>query len=127
MPIHDLPAPSSLPELGLLPSETVLLYANAAWTGDCFTIKTRKFAPSKRHSLRGLGMQDKATWLAFNLPHGTVGKAWFRRRRRSRNSISICPTPTLGPKPSSRNQAAKTTRAVRLSRQSLLTRPTPRR
>jgi hypothetical protein len=72
MPIHDLPAPSSLPELRLLPSETVLLYPNAAWTGDCFTIKTRKFAPTKRHSLSGLGIQDNTTWIAFNLPQGTV-------------------------------------------------------
>jgi hypothetical protein len=70
MSIAKLPAPSSPP--AELPSETVVLYPDAAWTGESFTITTKKFASNQRHSISGSHMQDKATWLAFNLPPGVV-------------------------------------------------------
>jgi hypothetical protein len=70
MTIPNLPAPSSSPEQ--LPTETVVLYPDAAWTGESLIIKTKNFAPRQRHSFSGGHMQDKGTWVAFNLPAGVV-------------------------------------------------------
>ena len=70
MSIGNLPAPSSPP--AELPADTVVLYPDAAWTGESFTINAKKFAANQRHSLSGRHMQDKATWVAFNLKPGVV-------------------------------------------------------
>ena len=43
MEIPNLPAPSSPPKE--VPPDTVVLYADANWTGESLIIKTKSFAP----------------------------------------------------------------------------------
>jgi hypothetical protein len=70
MSISKLPAPSSLPSS--LPSGTVRLYQDSSWSSSSLTIDIHDYASGKRQSFSGTSLQDKATWIAFNLPVGTV-------------------------------------------------------
>jgi hypothetical protein len=53
------------------PSGTVTLYADNNWTSTSHTIALSALAKDYRHDLPKT-MQDRATWIAFNLPVGTV-------------------------------------------------------
>lgn len=68
--ISKLPHVSSAPPA--LESGVVRLYKDADWSSEKYTIKTHDYASGKRHSISGTSLQDKATWVAFNLPVGTV-------------------------------------------------------
>lgn len=70
--ISKLPAPSTAPPN--LPSNTVTLYKDASWTSKTqYSINLDDgHRDDTRHSLSGTSMQDESTWIAFNLPVGTV-------------------------------------------------------
>lgn len=68
--ISKLPAPSSRPPT--LPSNTVTLYRDAAWSGTSYSFNVNDYLKNTRHSLSGTSLQDESTWIAFNLPVGTV-------------------------------------------------------
>lgn len=68
--ISKLPAPSSPPPT--LSTGTVTLYKDNNWSGSSLSFNINDYAKDTRQSISGTSMQDGATWLAFNLPVGTV-------------------------------------------------------
>jgi len=68
--IGALPAPSKAPPA--LQSGTVVLYHDDNWDSQSYTLDTNNFRENQRQSITGTNMQDQATWIAFNLPVGTV-------------------------------------------------------
>ncbi|MGP0064431.1 MAG: ETX/MTX2 family pore-forming toxin [Isosphaeraceae bacterium] len=70
MPITNLPTASTPP--AALPSGTVKLFRDDNWSSPSYTIDIYDYTPSQRQSISGTPMQDAATWIAFNLPAGTV-------------------------------------------------------
>lgn len=68
--ISKLPAPSSKPQS--LQSGEVRLYYDANWQSRSYSILTRDYMNNVRHSISGTFIQDQATFVAFNLPVGTV-------------------------------------------------------
>lgn len=68
--ITPLPAPSTPPPS--LPSNTVRLYQDASWSSTSYSFNVNDYTKDKRQSISGTNMQDKSTWIAFNLPLGTV-------------------------------------------------------
>ena len=68
--LSRLPAPSFPPPA--LPSGTVMLFADDNWASERATLRTADYAESVRHLFDGTPMQDQATFIAFNLPVGTV-------------------------------------------------------
>lgn len=68
--ISKLPAPSTLPPT--LDSGTVKLFKDNSWSSPSLTLSTSDYASNQRHSIKGDTLQNKTTWLAFNLPEGTV-------------------------------------------------------
>jgi hypothetical protein len=69
--ITKLPAPSK-PYQGELPSGTVVLYRDDNWGSQSYRIDCNDYVPNQRQSFSGRPIQDAATWVAFNLPEGTV-------------------------------------------------------
>ena len=55
-----------------LPSGSVRLYGNNNWGGNYLELSTKDYQGGARHSIMGMPMQDAATFIAFNLPVGTV-------------------------------------------------------
>ena len=55
-----------------LPSGTVTLFADDNWGSERATLRTADYPESVRHLFDGTPMQDQATFIAFNLPVGTV-------------------------------------------------------
>ena len=53
-------------------SGVVRLYHDDSFTGASFEIDTRDYRADERHSIAGSSIQDRATYVAFNLPIGTV-------------------------------------------------------
>ncbi len=70
MVITKLPAPPTPPPD--VPSGTVRLYRDNNWSSQYLTIDTHNYASGQRHSIVGSRVQDATTWVAFNLPVGTV-------------------------------------------------------
>ena len=71
MPISKLPAPPTPPPS--LPTGTVRLYRDNNWGSRSLDLTTDHYSRQNvRNSIAGTNMQDAATWLAFNLPIGTV-------------------------------------------------------
>ena len=70
MPITKLPAPSQRPPS--VPSGTVILFRDNDWKSESLTLTTAAYAEGKRHSFSGKSFNDKASWVGFNLPVGTV-------------------------------------------------------
>jgi hypothetical protein len=68
--LSRLPAPSVPPPT--LPSGTVTLFADDNWGSERATLRTADYPESVRHLFDGTPMQDQATFIAFNLPVGTV-------------------------------------------------------
>jgi len=68
--LSRLPAPCSPPPT--LPSGTVSLFADDNWGNERATLRTADYPESVRHLFDGTPMQDQATFIAFNLPVGTV-------------------------------------------------------
>ncbi|NOK16531.1 ETX/MTX2 family pore-forming toxin [Corallococcus carmarthensis] len=68
--ISKLPAPGPTPPNQ--PSNTVRLFQDASWTSASYAFNVNDYAKDKRQSISGTNMQDRATWIAFNLPVGTV-------------------------------------------------------
>lgn len=73
-----LPPPAvSTPYPSTVPSGAVMLYADPKWSGLTLTIYLQDFAPGQQHSVLGTStsqnsLDNKASWIAFNLPAGTV-------------------------------------------------------
>ncbi|MBR0565571.1 hypothetical protein J5J83_05505 [Azoarcus sp. L1K30] len=65
-----LPAPSSAPPA--LPSGTVLLYRDGNWNSQSYTLRTCDYRENECQTLADTCIEDKATWVAFNLPVGTL-------------------------------------------------------
>lgn len=70
MPISKLPAPTTPPPA--TPIGTVVLYADPKWTSTSQTFSIYDYQCAARQSIAGSKLNDKATWVAFNLPVGTV-------------------------------------------------------
>jgi hypothetical protein len=68
--ISLLPAPATAPKA--LPSGRVVLFKDDRWNSDSLTLDINDYASGQRQSLKGSKLQDAATWIAFNLPEGTV-------------------------------------------------------
>ncbi|NTX02446.1 MULTISPECIES: hypothetical protein [unclassified Myxococcus] len=68
--VSKLPAPAAPPPAQ--PSGTVTLYKDAGWVGSPYSVNTRDYLKDTRHSIAGSSLHDEATWIAFNLPVGTV-------------------------------------------------------
>ena len=68
--LKTLPAPAVAPPQ--LPSGLVRLFRDDNWSSNSFDISTDAQREGVRHSLVGSNMQDAATYVAFNLPAGTV-------------------------------------------------------
>jgi hypothetical protein len=68
--ISKLPAPSSPPPS--LSSGEVRLYYDDNWQSKYYSIRTNDYLNNARHSISGMFIQDEATFVAFNLPVGTV-------------------------------------------------------
>ncbi|KAI1131681.1 hypothetical protein F5Y10DRAFT_43613 [Nemania abortiva] len=62
-----LPAPGVSPPQ--LPSGTVSLYKDASWSSPKVDVRTSEYVTNVRHQSP---MVDTCTWIAFNLPPGTV-------------------------------------------------------
>lgn len=68
--ISALPAPETAPPA--LQSGTVVLYRDSDWASQSYTLNINDYREGVRQSLAGTSIQDQATWIAFNLPVGTV-------------------------------------------------------
>jgi len=68
--IGALPAPKATPPV--LPAGTVILYKDDRFSSHSMTLRTADYREGERHSFSGTSMQDEATYIAFNLPVGTV-------------------------------------------------------
>ncbi|RKH36041.1 hypothetical protein D7Y13_12370 [Corallococcus praedator] len=68
--ISKLPAPAPTPPTQ--PSNTVRLFKDASWGGTSYAFSTNDYTKDKRQSISGTSIQDESTWIAFNLPVGTV-------------------------------------------------------
>lgn len=55
-----------------LPSGTVRLMADPNWSSAYIDCSTGNYVEGKQYSIVGTSLNDKATWIAFNLPAGTV-------------------------------------------------------
>src|SRR5579863_940813 len=55
-----------------LPTGLVRLYEDASWNSQSLDLPTSQYRQNARQSIAGTYMQDAATWVAFNLPVGTV-------------------------------------------------------
>ncbi len=65
-----LPAPPTAPPS--LPSGHVVLYRDTKWTSQRLDLALTSYVEGVRHSIGGTPLQDAASWVAFNLPIGTV-------------------------------------------------------
>ena len=68
------PVPSDL-AVPVQPGGTVTLFRDNHWSPDSnnqLVLSTDDYLERVRHSIAGTNMQDAATWVAFNLPVGTV-------------------------------------------------------
>ncbi len=72
-PFYKPPVVSE-PFPGDIPSGQIILFKDASWGSDSLTIDTATGAYPSGYpfSFSGTGLQDQATWIAFNLPEGTV-------------------------------------------------------
>ncbi len=68
--VPNLRAPSATPPN--LPAYSVTLYRDDSWSSSSYTFDIRDFRKEKRQTISGTSLQDRATWIAFNLPAGTV-------------------------------------------------------
>jgi hypothetical protein len=50
----------------------VRLYKDNSWSSESYTFNVNDYVKDHRQSISGSSMHDRATWLAFNLPAGTV-------------------------------------------------------
>jgi hypothetical protein len=68
------PAEPIDPYPNAIPSGQIILFSDASWGSTSLTIDTTTGAYPEGYpfSFSGSGLQDKATWIAFNLPKGTV-------------------------------------------------------
>ena len=68
------PPVTSDPYPGNIPSGQIILFTDASWGSELLTIDTTSGAYPEGYpfSFSGTGLQDHATWIAFNLPEGTV-------------------------------------------------------
>jgi len=59
---------------GSVPSGQIVLYKDDSWTSTKLTIDTNspQYPQGRSFSFSGTPLQDGATWIAFNLPTGTV-------------------------------------------------------
>lgn len=67
-----LPPWTPTPYPGELASGSVALYPDNNWEGDPYIIHTSAYTEKVQASLAGTPLQDRATYVAFNLPVGTV-------------------------------------------------------
>ncbi|MDB5732578.1 MAG: hypothetical protein JWQ03_2473 [Variovorax sp.] len=65
-----LPAPAAAPSE--LPLGTVRLFRDDNWSSTFLDLTTGRYRDRARHSIAGTNMQDAATYVAFNLPVGTM-------------------------------------------------------
>ena len=68
--LTPLPSPSAAPPQQ--PSGTVTLFRDDNWNSDRLVLTTTQYRDGVRQIISGTNMQDAATWVAFNLPVGTV-------------------------------------------------------
>lgn len=68
--LADLPSPATSPPE--IPPGIVRLYRDDNWASATLDLSTKSYRPGSRQSIAGTPMQDAATWVAFNLPVGTV-------------------------------------------------------
>lgn len=66
------PNPNGLAPDELIPPGTVLLYDSAAWSGTTLALKTGSAVAGRQYAFTGTALENKATWIAFNLPAGVV-------------------------------------------------------
>jgi hypothetical protein len=68
------PPVTSDPFPGDVPSGQIILFKDASWGSESVTIDTSSGAYPEGYpfSFSGTDLQDHATWIAFNLPEGTV-------------------------------------------------------
>jgi hypothetical protein len=68
------PPETSDPYPGDIPSGQIILFNDASWGSESLTIDTTSGAYPEGYpfSFSGTGVQGHATWIAFNLPEGTV-------------------------------------------------------
>jgi hypothetical protein len=67
-----VPPPAPMLYSSAIPSGSVGLYPDASWTGTPFWIRTSAYTEKVQASFSGTSSQDSCTWVAFNLPVGTV-------------------------------------------------------
>ncbi|CAO3443971.1 hypothetical protein [Azospirillum argentinense] len=67
-----LPPTTSVAYPSNLPSGTVKLYADQNWSSDNLTITTSGAIEGVQSSFAGTNLNDRTTWVAFNLPEGVV-------------------------------------------------------
>jgi hypothetical protein len=53
-------------------SGTISLFADNYWDSTSLTLDISEFSEKNRHSIANTSLQDKATWVNFNLPVGIV-------------------------------------------------------
>ena len=70
--LYKLPPSTSVAYPASLPSGTVMLYADQNWTSSNLTITTSGAIEGVQSSFAGTSMNDRTTWVAFNLPEGVV-------------------------------------------------------
>jgi len=68
------PPQASDPYPSDIPSGQIILFKDASWGSESLTIDTASggYPEGYPFSVSGTGLQDSATWIAFNLPTGTV-------------------------------------------------------
>lgn len=69
--LTDLPAPSGGGNPPQLASGTVALFKDSNWNSQRLDIRIADYLPGQRQTILK-SMLDQATWIAFNLPLGTV-------------------------------------------------------
>lgn len=67
-----VPPPAGTAYPHSIASGTVLLYADPNWTSTSLTLSTSSYISGAQNSIVGSPLNDKANWVAFNLPAGTV-------------------------------------------------------
>jgi len=70
--VTPYPNPNGLAPDVLIPPGTVLLYADANWSSESLALTTGSSISSRQYSFAGTALENKATWVAFNLPTGAV-------------------------------------------------------
>jgi hypothetical protein len=70
-PFYRPPA-TEIPPPHEVTSNHIMLYKDAKWSGEALDLDLRNYYFDRVFTFSGTPMNDEATWIAFNLPRGTI-------------------------------------------------------